>query len=143
MANRSRGEIPKPVRELRGKIEVWRRSRVGRGRMPEALWSRAASLAREHGVWWVSRSLGVNYQSLKRRVDAAEGEVIEPSRAAGGSESVSFVELDAEQFLGRGLGETALVELVASDGARLTVRLAGERNLDVETLAAGFWSRDR
>jgi hypothetical protein len=42
--------------------------------MPTPLWQAAAAVARDHGLWFVSRALRVNYESLKRHVESLRGE---------------------------------------------------------------------
>jgi hypothetical protein len=56
---RDKAEWPAEVMDLRGRIEGWRVSRVGRARMPEELWTEAATWARRYGACRISRGLGV------------------------------------------------------------------------------------
>ena len=51
------------VGRVRGRIDEWRATRRSGSPMPAELWDAAASLAREHGVYPVSRSLHVDYGS--------------------------------------------------------------------------------
>lgn len=134
---RSRSPLPAAVKKARERIEHWRATREKRTRMPEPLWSGAATAAREHGLWAVSRVLRVNYECLKRRV--AEITADEAGLASG------FVELDTAQLVvrpGAG-GGTTVIELSSGDGAKLTVRLDGPDALDVPALAQAFWEHHR
>lgn len=101
--------------------------------MPEDLWAAAAAVAREHGVWSVSRALGVNYESLKQRVGSAS----EDTGAAG------FVEVSPGVLFGEASAQTTVVELSSGGGARLMVRIEGQAPLDLSALAAAFWQRHR
>ena len=104
--------------------------------MPEALWAAAATAARAHGLWAVSRALRVNYESLKARVQKMSSR--EPAAAAG------FVELDAAQLVSRaGDAVTTVIELSSGDGAKMMVRLEGQDAPDVSDLAQAFWERER
>ena len=49
----------------------WRSTRERGERIPPALWAAACAAAREHGVSRTSQELGLDYYSLKRRVDEA------------------------------------------------------------------------
>ena len=51
MANCAEFEIPAGLQEVAQQFEQWRSSHSGRRPIPEALWQRAADLAREHGVF--------------------------------------------------------------------------------------------
>ena len=102
--------------------------------MPEDLWSAAAAVAREHGLWFVSRCLRVNYESLKRRVGTAAQEA---GSVAG------FLELPAGPLVGQSAPPTTVLELTRVDGAKLTVRLEGHGAPDVPALATAFWQHGR
>lgn len=101
--------------------------------MPENLWAAAAAVAREHGVWSVSRALRVNYESLKQRVGPAS----EDTGVAG------FVEVSPGALFGDACARATVVELSSGDGARLMIRMEGQAPLDVSALVAAFWQRQR
>lgn len=126
------------LQQLRKRIEQWRLTRRKHGPMPGTLWDEAASLARSLGVSPVSRALGVGYASLQQRVRGGS-----ESRSAEAPASASgFVEFHCTQLLGAPTADSsacgALVEVVASDGARLTIRLPASSALDVAGLVATF-----
>jgi len=54
------------LKELRCQLDIWRRKQGGRARLPEAVWSSAAALARRLGVSQVFRALRLNYYKLNR-----------------------------------------------------------------------------
>jgi hypothetical protein len=128
------------VKQVRGRIEQWRKTRAKRSPMPKPLWKEAVELARADGVCSTARALEVNCQTLKCRVALASNG---GSRAAAG-----FIELtpiqanpaDASGSVPR--GETVL-ELSNGGGATLTICLPAERELDVECLAEAFLRRGR
>jgi hypothetical protein len=99
--------------------------------MPAELWESAALLARTHGVYAVSRDLGLGYDSLKKRVETAwEGEE--------GIVHQGFVELSGSQLIG---SAEVVVELLDVDGRKLTIRLPGGDGIDVRDLSECFWDR--
>jgi hypothetical protein len=123
------------VKQVRGRIEQWRRTRAKRSPMPESLWDAAVELARADGVYPIARALAVNYQTLKCRVAMASN---------GGSRApAGFVELTPIPANGSVPRGEMVLELSSGDGATLTIRLPSERELDVERLAEAFFRRGR
>jgi len=57
MARRAQFEVPEAMQEVAQQFEEWRSSHSGRRPIPEALWSRAADLARQYGVFRTSKVL--------------------------------------------------------------------------------------
>ena len=121
------------VEQVRAQLDLWRRT-PGHGRgIPEEIWQAATHLARARGLYRVSRELRLNYQSLQRRVAAGGGH---PSPRA--ADPPVFLDL------GPGLLNAAagcVVDLVAPDGARMTVRLSASVSESLAALAAALWSR--
>jgi hypothetical protein len=127
---------PDELKELHRKIQAWRQTRPGTRPMPEELWREATSAARTLGIYRVVRALRVNSAGLKRRVMASTGR-----RRVGSPKAENvpqthqpasrgdFVEISS--LCGGGLGATSqaaaegdvVVEVMATDGARLTIRL--------------------
>ena len=136
MARRKRpGELPADVRQVRARIEHWRKTRKKHTAMPAQLWETAASLARTHGVYWTSRALRLNYDSLRRRVSA-------PGNGRGG-EAVhpGFVDIGPAQLMGFAQPAGPVVEFSDAEGAKLMIRLTDSKELDIDVLAEAFWSR--
>jgi hypothetical protein len=110
--------------------------------MPPELWREATLAARKLGIYGVSRTLKLNYGMLKRRVEASVSsrdrnrggdrrEALAPTRA-------DFVEVSGLAHLSAAAGvDGTVVEVVACDGARLTIRLKGT-NPDVAGLIHAF-----
>lgn len=126
------------LKQLHQRIEQWRRTRRQHGPMPGELWEEATALARSLGVSQVARALGLGYTSLQQRVrGGSELRAVAPPASASG-----FVEIHRTQLLGAltaGSSQSgALVEVVAGDGARLTLRLPAHLTLDVAGLIAAF-----
>ena len=121
-----RSTEPTELEALRDQIEAWRGMRPRTRSMPPVLWSEAAAMARDLGVYRVARVLRLNFDTLKRHVGS-------PSTPGHRSRSVArtmlspgrtdFVEV-------RGLAEVSreavehetIVEVLARDGTRLSIR---------------------
>jgi hypothetical protein len=129
--------IVKPTLEVvRSQFETWRKRRLQRGRIPEALWQAAAELCKEYPVYEVSRSLRLNYNGLKHRVPEAAQE---RSRAVGERPDFGFVRLD----LGAPITSSeCLVEMEAPNGARMRMSFKGVLgDVDPVELSRAFWGQ--
>ncbi len=140
MKRTQRRALSAGVRELRGRIEQWRRTRKSRCRMPEPLWDAAVALAQEHGVYGISQALRVSYDSLKTRLArAAKAD----GRGLGQAVGAEFIELAAASPIMAPPMAGTVVEVVERNGTKLTIRLAAGTKLDVAALMKGFRSRRR
>ena len=119
------------VEEVKARVERWRETRQGWGRMPEELWEAAVAVARSHGVAVVAREAGLDYGNLKKRLRGGTGG--EEAGTPGG-----FVEVGAgnlAEVLGGGGAE---VEVWDGEGGRLRVSLPGREGLDVAAVVRAF-----
>jgi hypothetical protein len=120
-------------------IEEWRRTRAKPGPMPEELWERTVVLARALGLYTVAQALRVNYGALKERLGVKAVMVggKKRGRPAGKKSRQSFVEVKSLPMMLGAPKESPVVEVAASDGARLTIRLNGG-SCDVAALISAF-----
>jgi hypothetical protein len=115
------------VEGLRGRIEGWRQSRPKSRPMPEELWQEASAAAKRLGTGRVARALGLNYEALKQRV------ISKGSRGHRGGtggqaqpEGTEFIELSGFPAVSQSAArDEMVVEMVAADGTRLTIRVKG------------------
>mgnify|MGYP001435105451 CR=1 FL=1 len=93
MRGRKRDEIPPVLARAQGQFRDWRRKRTLGTRIPEPLWKLAVKLAIAHGVCRTALALGLDYYSLKQRLEAVAGRqpATEPA----------FVELPAPLVVGK------------------------------------------
>jgi hypothetical protein len=129
VGTRQRGELPKDLAQGRRRFQAWRERQPGGRRIPELLWALAVRLVSQHGISRTATALGLDYYSLKERVEAAGQEP--PSRCP------AFVELPAPV-----VGKHALFELDNGAGATMRVQLLGYDAADVEALARRFWDAE-
>jgi hypothetical protein len=118
------------LQQVRRRIDVWRWTRLKRSPMPEELWAAAAKLARRLGTWRMAHDLGLCYESLKRRVEE------EASQRETGA--LRFVEVRGADLMDVASSPGTVVELHATDGTRMTVRLGGGARVDMTALVAAF-----
>ena len=112
----------------------WRKTRKRPGRMPEDLWNLVVRLARRHGINPVAHPVGLDYYSLKRRLDASEA----TGRAARRASS-RFVEVEVARP--PPVSPQCVLELEGPRGRKMTLRVCGP--VDVVALAEAFWRRVR
>jgi hypothetical protein len=115
------------IEGLRGRIEQWRQSRPKSRPMPEELWQGASEAAKRLGTGRVARALGLSYEALKQRViSTGSGRRRGGARRHGQPEQAEFIELNGFPVLGPAVTrDEMVVEMVAADGSRLTIRVRG------------------
>ena len=60
--------VPEAIRQLQEQLNQFRLTHARRSKLPEPLWTAAAALAREHGMYAVAHPLRLDYVGLKRRL---------------------------------------------------------------------------
>jgi len=80
MATKAQLEIPVGMRKVCQRFERWRKRHKARLPIPEALWTAAAVVAREYGVFRTAKLLRLEYGKLKRMVESAASSPGAPSR---------------------------------------------------------------
>jgi len=117
-------------------IEQWRRERSQMGEMPAPLWEKATAVARKLGVYRASKTLRLNYAALKQRVIPTGRRRSRRGRRAIPNGDC-FVEVSNAPLARSRAAEGTMVEVVAIDGTRLIVRLAGT-SIDLPALLSVF-----
>ena len=119
---------------LQRQFQVWRARKGSGEEIPSNLWAGAAALARRHGAGRIALALGLDSHKLKqmslgrwpvrgtKRVEAQRAMQGKPSVAESGA-GARFIELKAPAITSAPREGEAVVELLAADGARITLRL--------------------
>jgi len=146
MGRAGRDELLRKMGRLRSRIERWRQARTKRSPMPEELWSEATELGRVCGVYRTSQDLGVNYESLRARIERSSGRA--SSARQGGqrrshrapiSGAPKFVELATMPTVVESVGAAGvLIEVQEATGSKLTIRLGTASTIDVCAVLASF-----
>lgn len=134
------------IRKVRERIERWRETRAKRSPMPETLWAAATALARGHGAYRISQDLGVNYDSLKSRLDKTGRGARSVRRSPRRKTAVNvakFVELEPAPTLAALDRDGALVEVQDASGSKLTIRVGASSTIDVCDVLAAFRGEGR
>ena len=118
-------------RSAPSQLDRWRRCQSGATGLPQALWTSAATLASNHGVGQVARTLRLDYNKLKRQVL--------PAVQATPLTSASLVELRPPEWLPQ-VATLCRIELSDAQGAKMTVELPSDP-VTVVRVAQAFWRR--
>ena len=144
MRTEQKSTEPAGLEALRNQIDAWRGMRPRTRSMPPALWSEAAAMARELGVYRVARTLKLSFDTLKRHAGSASAlsrRRRSVARTMPSPTSVDFVEVKGFADVSRAAVEhETIVEVVACDGTRLSIRGACA-SADIATLIHAL--RDR
>jgi len=148
-AKGSRG-VPVQLKRIQRRLEHWRRTRRGRVRIPEGLWGLAVQAAGTCGLNRTARALGLDYYSLKQRVEAAGCQTERQATRRGSKVPVAatFVELAplagaAKLVPARSGGvPECLLEFERSGGVKLRMHLKGVAVPDWVALSQSFWRAD-
>ena len=119
-------QVPPDLMRGRSRFLAWRAQRKQGQRIPQPLWAMATRLAKIHGVSRTARVLGLDYYSVKERLEAAANE----SQSSG----PAFVEVTSPVLIGK----QCHFELDNGAGATLRGQLMGYDASDLEALARGF-----
>jgi hypothetical protein len=116
------------VDEVRSRLEQWRRTRQGKARIPDELWSAAIEVARRDGVHRTAAALRLDGGKLKRRMVASDSRSCKATPPA-------FVELMASGTTG--LPEYT-IELEGRNG-KLRIHCQGATAADLADLSRALW----
>jgi len=129
---------------VRQRLERWRRTRKGRERIPEALWTSAVRVAKTVGIHRTARALRLDYYSLKKRAEgnaagkerAKRKAAITAGRVSSERAGPTFLEVPPAAWTGPG---ECTMELEGAGGAKLRVHLKGFGPPDLAALSRSFW----
>ena len=130
MGGRKRDEIPPVLARAQARFRDWRGKRTIGARIPEPLWTLAVKLANAHGACRTASALDLDYYSLKKRLEAADG--------LQAATVPAFVELPAPLAIGKqctfelgdGAGSTLRIQLVGYDVAEVAALSCSLRNAE-------------
>ena len=125
--------LPSRLEGLRRRFERWRRTRKIGSRIPEALWAAAVKLAEAYGIHPTAKALGVDYYSLKKRL---EENPASRSKMAAPANGAKFVELSAA--VRTGIPE-CILELEDVEGAKMRIQVKGIEAGDLAALSRSLW----
>jgi hypothetical protein len=125
MRSRKTQATPARLEAGRRRFERWRRTRKGHSRIPESLWTSAVKLAGAYGLCRTARTLRLDYNALKRRLNSARVQ-----GASGQETAMPFVELGPATSA---FSPECVVELEDPRGRKMRIHLSGHQNPEVVT----------
>jgi hypothetical protein len=140
MPARKSVQLPADLLRLRQRFDSWRATRSLGARIPKRLWVSAVRIAGVHGLCRTASMLGLDYYSLKKRIQE-----LEESDGTPRSGQTTFVELPSATLNGRAVGDAAqcLIELTDEAGVRMRIHLSGCPASDMIALSRGLWEGER
>jgi hypothetical protein len=147
-------DSPAGLEATRRRFERWRLAHWSRSRIPEGLWASAVRAATRYGLNPTARALGLDYYSLKKRVEAGASrggsDRREGTKSAAGKSAASeirrgrirrgeFIELAPVAPAG---SPECILELEHPGGAKMRVHLTGMPAPDLAALSRSFWSME-
>jgi hypothetical protein len=119
------------LEEVTNQFQNWRKTRKKRTAIPKELWQAAIDLSRDYPINIISKTLGLSYTDLKRRIKAS-GEL----RADNQNNVIPhFVEFD----LSTAVSMECIVEMENPKGNRMKIHFKGCICSNLLELAKAFW----
>lgn len=125
--------FPPRLEALRRRFKQWRRSRRIGSRIPVALWAAAVKLAEANGIHTTAKALGVDYNTLKKRLEKKSAS---RSRMVAAANGATFVELASAARTG--ISE-CILELEDVEGAKMRIQVKGIEAPDLAALSRSLW----
>ena len=117
MDHKSTTSLPESIAQLQRQLDQFRSTQPRRSKLPDSLWTAAAALAREHGIYAVAHPLRLDYVGLKKRL--AEAPVAARKTRKVNHSKPAFVELSAP----RRLIEEGTIEFESARGDKMRIPL--------------------
>ena len=130
---RAAPDVPDGMRGIHGRFSRWRKSHTGRLPIPESLWSAAAEVAREHGVFRTAKVLRLEYGKLNRLAKESHPSGRRTTRL--GVPSAAFMEFLAPAT---GSGAECVIELEGPRG-KMRIQWKGSTTPDLAGLSRVLW----
>lgn len=119
------------LEEVKRQFEHWRETRPKKSPIPSHLWASAISLAKEHSICKIAKTLRLDYNHLKKRVQAERAqEFPQPG--------TSFIELGFTSSLPR---TEYHLETEDRHGSKLKMQLRGPDLPGPLEILSTFWSK--
>ena len=129
--HKTRG-LPPRLAAVRRRFKQWRRTRKIGARIPEPLWSAAVKVAEAHGIHPTAKVLGIDYNSLKKRLEKKSASRSRASSANG----AAFVELARPAQMAM---QECILDLEDVEGTKMRIHLKGIETPDLAALSRSLW----
>lgn len=154
MPRSARASFPEDFTAVRQQFDAWRSQTTRPRRLPDPLWQQAVLLARKHGLNLTKTALGLDYYSLKRRVEGSQQSMLprrkrtgraftaSPPNAARRHRTTAIRHGDFLELPVHALSSVPeyVIEFTRPSGALLRVQWKGNQPPDLVALGKQFWS---
>jgi hypothetical protein len=128
--------LPPWLQAARRRFQQWRRTRKAGSRIPQPLWAMAVNLADAYGIHPTAKALGLDYYSLKERVD----EMSASRRATPApGDAARFVELAAPTWATM---PECVLELEDVEGTKMRMHIKGLEAAELAALSRSLWGTE-
>jgi len=120
------------IAEVQHRFSQWRENKQHRDRIPENLWESAVMLSKNHSLCKISKTLGLSYTDLKKRVASCT-----THHACSTLPPQDFIPIDMPQLH----PAECIIELEHRNGHKMKMHFKGKADLDLQSFAQSFWSQ--
>lgn len=123
--------LPPTITDVQYRFSEWRKNKKHRERIPENLWVAAVMLSQDNTLHKISRTLGLSYTDLKKRVASSK-----TLHSCSADSSQDFIPIDIAPL------HTAecIIEMEHRNGNKMRMHFKGKADLELQSFAESFWS---
>lgn len=141
MSTRKTRDLPARLEKLRRRFERWRGTHKARSRIPVGLWASAVRAAGSYGLHRISRTLRLDYYSLKERAEQQSIVTPDPPKRTAATTFLELAPVTNRGFATAPVdGYECTLELENAGGAKMRVHLKGAQAPDLAALSRSFWN---
>lgn len=135
MKNPLKSNLPAKLARGRRRFEKWRSTHKPYTRLPEHLWVLAAELAREYGLNKTARTLRLDYNCLKKRIELSASNDASPAMP-----TPQFLELLPS---GTNPVVECTIECENAKGTKIRIHLKSKELPDLAAISGRLWSHNK
>ena len=120
------------ITEVQLRFASWRKTRKPHQRIPEDLWLAAVMLCEKFSIHQISKVLRLNHSALRDRVHSRQ-----TTQPVSSGPLRDFIPIDMMQ---PSVVAEWYIELTHRNGNRMKMHTKGQVDLDLQAIAASFWS---
>ncbi len=122
------------LEEVKQQFKIWRKTKIGRERIPASLWQAAAEVFKigDHSLHRISKTLHLNQTALKKYVQQQLPRTIKVKS----EETPSFIAFELDSPL---LVSECVIEMEDTTGAKMRMCLRGNTDPSILEICKSFW----
>jgi len=122
------------LEEVKQQFKIWRKTKIGRERIPASLWKAAAEVFKigDHSLHRIAKTLHLNQTALKQYVQQQFPRAIKVKP----EETPSFIALELDSSLPV---SECVIEMEDTTGAKMRMCLRGKTDPNILDICKSFW----